>query len=154
MGSLDTIYNLLSTFPQPHLGGAITNVMTQVVLPFNMIGSIIFLKTRYKKEHYVGALLVVYGILVNLLPFFEGKQDESSLNSQYDPTFGWIALNCLAMVFAAASNIYKEIGLKDDDLDVWYCNAWVGVYQVSVSKKIMSQVERLTWISFISKKHI
>ena len=43
MGALDTCFNLLSTFPQPHLGGAITNVMNQVVLPFNMVGSILFL---------------------------------------------------------------------------------------------------------------
>jgi hypothetical protein len=51
MGALDTSYNLLSTFPQPYLGGDLCNVMSQVVLPFNMIGSILFLGTRYKQSH-------------------------------------------------------------------------------------------------------
>ena len=51
MGILDTAFSLLSTFPVPHLGGAVTNVMNQIVLPFNMVGSIIFLGTRYHKAH-------------------------------------------------------------------------------------------------------
>jgi drug/metabolite transporter (DMT)-like permease len=120
MGFLDTSFNLLSTFPQPHLGGAITNVMTQVVLPFNMIGSMLFLGTRFKRVHYVGSILVVYGVLVNLMPFFEGRTPQENT----DPSIGWILINALACVFAAASNVYKEIALKDEDLDVWYANAW------------------------------
>ena len=64
------------------------------------------------------------------MPFFEGRAGDEGGNPFYDPTVGWIALNCFAMVFGAASNIYKEIALKDDDLEIWYTNAWVGVFQL------------------------
>ena len=123
-------YNLLSTFPQPHLGGAITNIMTQVVLPFNMLGSLLFLGTRYKQVHYVGAILVIYGVLINLMPFFLGQVAKSPDNKYYDPNLFWIMLNTVATVFAAASNIYTEVCLKDYDLDVWYANAWIATYQL------------------------
>lgn len=132
MGLLDTLYCLFSTFPQPKLGGDLVNVTSQVVLPFNMIGSIILLGTRYKKCHWIGSILVIYGVMVNLLPFFEGNnshKDEGHPDT-YDPTVFWIGLSVFSMVFAAASNIYKEIGLKDADLDVWYANAWIGLYQL------------------------
>lgn len=36
-----------------------------------MLGSMIFLKTRYKKVHYIGAVLVVYGVMVRLIPSFD-----------------------------------------------------------------------------------
>jgi hypothetical protein len=26
--------------------------------------------------------------------------------------------------------VYKEIGLKDVDLDIWYANAWISFYQI------------------------
>lgn len=132
MGLLDTLYNLFSTFPQPKLGGDLSNVMSQVVLPFNMIGSMIFLGTRYKKCHWIGSTLVIYGVMVNLLPFFEGNEShkDGGHPDTYDPTPFWIGLSVFSMVFAAASNIYKEIGLKDADLDVWYANAWIGLYQL------------------------
>jgi uncharacterized membrane protein len=132
MGLLDTLYNLLSTFPQPKLGGDLSNVMSQVVLPFNMIGSMIFLGTRYKKCHWIGSTLVIYGVMVNLLPFFEGNKShkDGGHPDTYDPSVFWIGLSIFSMVFAAASNIYKEIGLKDADLDVWYANAWIGLYQL------------------------
>lgn len=32
---------------------------------------------------------------------------------------------------AAASNIYKEIGLKGAELDIWYANAWIGMFQLA-----------------------
>ena len=104
--------------------------MTQVVLPFNMAGSIVFLGTKYKQPHYVGSILVIYGVLVNLMPFFTGTQSASANNPYYNPSIFWIMINTVATVFAAASNIYKEVALKDFDLDVWYTNAWVGVYQL------------------------
>ena len=37
MGLLDTLFNLLSTFPVAKLGGSLTNVLSQSVLPINMV---------------------------------------------------------------------------------------------------------------------
>ena len=65
--------------------------MSQVVLPFNMFGSMIFLGTRYKKCHWIGSTLVIYGVMVNLLPFFEGRDDSKAGHPDtYDPNAFWI----------------------------------------------------------------
>lgn len=43
--------------------GTVANVLSQLVLPFNMVGSLLFLKTRYRKVHYIGSILAVYGVV-------------------------------------------------------------------------------------------
>ncbi|RHY18919.1 hypothetical protein DYB25_011707 [Aphanomyces astaci] len=91
-----------------------------------MVLSLIFLNTKYKRCHLLGATLVLYGGFVNMLPLFTGG---STLNMP-DPTIGWILLFISSLLPAAASNVYKEIALKDVDLDIWYCNAWTSLYQV------------------------
>jgi hypothetical protein len=103
----------------------LANVLSQITLPFNMVLSMIFLETHYHKAHIMGAVMVLYGAMVCMIPIFRG---EVALNSP-DPTWGWILLFIVSLVPAASSNVYKEIGLKDVDLDVWYANAWVSVYQ-------------------------
>lgn len=49
MGLFDTLFNLFSTFPIYHLGSDLSNILSQSVLPINMLGSMIFLRTRYRK---------------------------------------------------------------------------------------------------------
>jgi len=119
MGLFDTLFNLLSTFPISHLGSDLSNVLSQSVLPINMVGSMIFLRTRYRKVHYVGAILVIYGVCVQLLPDFDN----------FSAQVFWIAMMVVSQIPAAASNVYKEIGLKGAELDIWYANAWIGVFQ-------------------------
>ncbi|OQS06890.1 Drug/Metabolite Transporter (DMT) Superfamily [Thraustotheca clavata] len=128
MGFFDTAYNLLGAFPTPHIGGNFANVLDQLNLPFNMILSVFFLNTNYKRCHILGAILVLYGGLVNMIPLFTGGD---TLNMP-DPSVFWILLYISALIPAAASNVYKEIGLKDVDLDIWYANAWISFYQVAL----------------------
>jgi len=113
--------------------GTVANVLSQIILPFNMVGSLLFLHTRYRKVHYIGSILAVYGVvrapshvtrkvavhgpllrvvwsgpqLVRLIPRFDG-------NAKYvhDPDghaegwayFGWVVMMVVAQVPAAASN--------------------------------------------------
>ncbi|RHY69762.1 hypothetical protein DYB38_013486 [Aphanomyces astaci] len=126
MAFLDMTNSFMSALPTPHIGGNLANVLNQVTLPFNMLLSVIVLGTQYHRAHMMGAILVLYGAFVCMIPLFRG---EVALNSP-DPSFGWILLYVLAMLPAAASNVYKEIGLKDVDLDIWYANAWVSSYQL------------------------
>ena len=91
-----------------------------------MVLSLMFLQTKYRRCHILGAILVLYGALVDMIPILRG---EGSTNMP-DPSFMWITLYILAMVPSASSNVYKEIGLKDVDLDIWYANAWISFYQL------------------------
>ncbi|KAF0695377.1 Aste57867_13811 [Aphanomyces stellatus] len=126
MSFLDMASNLLSTVPIPHIGGNLSNVLGQVSLPFTMILSRFLLRTQYKNAHLVGAIMVLYGAFVCMIPIFRG---EIALNSP-DPTPFWIALYVLSCLPSAGAYVYKEIGMKDVDLDVWYANAWISLYQV------------------------
>ncbi|KAF0695388.1 Aste57867_13822 [Aphanomyces stellatus] len=126
MAFLDSLFNLMAAFPTPHIGGNLANVLGQLLLPFNMALSFFFLKTKYKRTHILGAILVIYGGLVDMIPLMQGS---GAANSP-DPSVWWISLYLLAMIPGAGSNVYKEIGLKDVDLDIWYTNAWVSLYQI------------------------
>ncbi|TYZ63871.1 hypothetical protein PybrP1_006233 [[Pythium] brassicae (nom. inval.)] len=85
MALLDQLSILLSSFPTPHIGGNLANVLGQLSLP---------------------------------------GQDSANMP---DPTAGWILLYIVSLVPSAASNVYKEMGLKDTDLDI--CG-WVSFYQL------------------------
>jgi len=74
-----------------------------------------FLGTKFKKNHFLGAALVIYGIAIKL-----------SAGTDFSGTFGWIVLMILSQTPAAASNVYKQVGMTDADLDLWYANAWIG----------------------------
>ncbi|KAF0736848.1 hypothetical protein Ae201684_007004 [Aphanomyces euteiches] len=126
MGLFDTLYNLMTAFPTPHIGGNMSNALNQLNLPFNMVLSAILLGTRYKRSHYMGAILVLYGAMVTMIPVFRGEVE----NNMPDPTFFWISFYIIGLLPAVGSNVYKEIGLKDVDLDVWYANAWISTYQI------------------------
>lgn len=117
------------------------NVLNQATLPFNMGLSMLFLGTKYKRCHILGAILVLYGALVDMIPVLQGVKGGNSP----DATPAWITLYILSLVPCAGSNgialivyishlafciVYKEIGLKDVDLDIWYTNAWCSVYQL------------------------
>eukprot|EP00947_MAST-08B_sp_MAST-8B-sp1_P003513 g3513.t1 len=136
MGLLDTLFNILSTFPVAKLGGSLTNVLSQSVLPINMVLAYFVLKTRFRNNHILGAFLVIYGILVKLMPeLFKSSEASSSgaATSSGDDggaDAGWIFLLVFSQVFAAASNVYKEIALKGVDLDEWYMNVWVSIFQL------------------------
>ncbi|TMW56559.1 hypothetical protein Poli38472_006569 [Pythium oligandrum] len=126
MALLDTLYNMIGALPTPHIGGNLANVLNQLNLPFNMVLSYIFLSTRFKRGHLLGSILVLYGGLVSMIPIFTGQET----SNMPDPTVGWISLYIFSLVPSAMSNVYKEIGLKDVDLDIWYANAWVSFYQL------------------------
>ena len=42
MALFDTSFNVFSTFPVQHIGGDLSNVLSQAVLPINMLGAAVF----------------------------------------------------------------------------------------------------------------
>ncbi|DBA04008.1 TPA: hypothetical protein N0F65_009355 [Lagenidium giganteum] len=121
-----TTCSVLSQRRTSDCSGNLANVLNQLNLPFNMVLAFFFLSARFKRGHILGSLLVLYGGLVNMIPIFTGAES----SNMPDPTPGWITLYIVSLIPAAASNVYKEIGLKDVDLDIWYANAWISFYQL------------------------
>ncbi|RHY46995.1 hypothetical protein DYB38_008118 [Aphanomyces astaci] len=81
--------------------GNLANVLGQLLLPVNMIMSFFFLQTKYKRTHIFGAILVIYGGLVDMIPLMQGGG--STVNSP-DPSLWWISLYLMALIPAAGSN--------------------------------------------------
>ena len=129
MAFFDTSFNVFSTFPVQHLGyvwkagapalrhaepgpllvphrGDLSNVLSQTILPINMVGSFFFLGARFKAVHYLGAFLVIYGILVKLSPDMGTPAFGGSL--------GWIALAILSNLPSAASNGETDVRASCD----------------------------------------
>ena len=100
MGLFDTAFSLFSTFPIQHLGGDLSNVLSQSVLPINMMFAAYFLGTKFKKNHYLGAALVIYGIAIKL-----------SASSDFSGTLGWIFVMVLAQVLSFSSFFLHSFSL-------------------------------------------
>lgn len=96
----------------------------------------LFLHTRFRRGHLLGAVLVIYGGLVSMLPILNGE----ALANAPDPSVGWIALFMAALVPIAASNVYKEKALKRAKLDIWYAGAWMSVYLALVGLASISTI--------------
>ncbi|RHY34389.1 hypothetical protein DYB32_000958 [Aphanomyces invadans] len=81
-----------------------SNALNQLNLPFNMILSAILLSTRYKRSHYMGAVLVLYGALVTMIPVF---RNEVAANMP-DPSMFWILFYIIGLLPAAGSNDFPN----------------------------------------------
>jgi drug/metabolite transporter (DMT)-like permease len=124
MATFDTLSNVIGTFAVPYLSGSVINVLNNSVLPITMALAIVILRTKFKMTHYIGAVLVIVGILVRLTPQFQ-----NSGNSEKDSGL-WIVVYIASLIPMGLSNVYKEGGLKKMKSDVWYVNAWIGVWQL------------------------
>jgi len=91
-------------------------VVSQAILPVNMLFSYLVLHTRYKWSHYLGALLILSGVLVAA---------HAALTATSTKAY-WVIIQMSATIPASISNVVKEKGLKDLDLDVWYDTICIG----------------------------
>lgn len=131
LGVFDTLFNVLSTWPVPSIGGAVSNVLSQAVVPMNMGLSIAVLRTGFTRMHYVGAFMAVYGVLVRLIPSFTGSGESEGGTSSGAVFAFWCGIMVISQIPAALSNVYKEVALKGAErLDVWYTNAVISTWQL------------------------
>jgi hypothetical protein len=91
---------------------------------------------RYKPLQYLGALVILGGVTVVLLPKFL----KGSSTGDNDPLFNIIFF--MSDIPQAFSSVYKEIAFANDvptrsrtpplrlqDLDIYYLQAWVALFQ-------------------------
>lgn len=102
-GALDTLFNILSTWPVEPLGGTVANVLSQTVLPMNMLLSFLMLKTRYGKVHLVGATLAIYGVLIRLSPAMMGDESDGG-SAKGGAVFLWALVLVVSQIPSALSN--------------------------------------------------
>jgi uncharacterized membrane protein len=128
MGFLDSLAGVLQSLAVDKINnGVIVVLVLQSAIPVSMIISAIFLRQRYRMSQYMGALLVIAGLLIVLAPSF------SSAGSGGSGVGIWSAVLILSCVPMCLSSVYKEKNLKDIEIDAIYLNFFVAVYQFVLS---------------------
>lgn len=80
----------------------------------------------YLPTQYIGAVIIMIGIVVSMWGSLMTKQPADSGSVDV----GAYILFFSATIPTAVSGVYKEIAFRgEDDLDVWYLNGWVALFQ-------------------------
>lgn len=130
MGALDSLAGVLQSLAVDKLAnGSLVVLLLQAAIPISMIASKIFLRAKYSIAQYVGATLVVGGLLVVLGPSLTG----SGTSTGADPGV-WSAVLILSCIPMTLSSVYKELNLQGEaEIDAIYLNYKVAVWQFVLS---------------------
>jgi len=125
MGLLDALAGVMQIFAVNFITNAsILVLLSQAAIPVSMAISRAFLGATYTWNQYIGAVIVVCGIVVVMLPAIEGENAEYAENQTF-----WMGMMVLSCVPMCLSSVYKEKALGEADIDVVYLNGWVALFQ-------------------------
>ncbi|KAK5578132.1 hypothetical protein RB653_003085 [Dictyostelium firmibasis] len=123
MGALDAVTGYFVVIGGIKTSGPLQQLLNQSVIPFTMLTSFIFLKERYSLIQLGGALIIIGGVVVSLIPSFTGN---NSTGNMLFYNFFYL----ISMIPYAFSNVYKVIGFSTvEDMDVWYLQYFDSLYQ-------------------------
>eukprot|EP00658_Telonema_sp_P-2_P081179 TRINITY_DN8253_c0_g2_i5.p1 TRINITY_DN8253_c0_g2~~TRINITY_DN8253_c0_g2_i5.p1 ORF type:complete len:430 (-),score=77.71 TRINITY_DN8253_c0_g2_i5:25-1314(-) len=129
MGALDGIAGLMQSFCSTYiLSGSLLILLQQSAIPISMLISAICLNAKYQKLQYMGASVVMAGLIVVLLPSMLGDSDQGGSS-----TLLWGGVLILSCVPMCLSSVYKEKALGAMEIDVVYLNGWIAVWQMVVT---------------------
>jgi uncharacterized membrane protein len=136
MGGLDSISGIMATFAVNYISNASLIVLVQQsAIPISMVISRISLNARYTTSQYVGAGIVLSGIVLVLLPTFLGPTTTSTTTPGTTSSSGsssellWLVILVISCIPMTLSSVYKEKALGEVDIDIMYLNGWVAVFQ-------------------------
>lgn len=135
MGYYDSIAGIMQTFAVNYISSASTVVLVQQsAIPISMIVSSITLSSKYTLSQYIGATIVMTGIIVVLIPNFSSS-NSTAINS--DSELLWIGVLVMSCIPMCLSSVYKEKALGEMEIDCTYLNGWVAVFQFLIAIPIM-----------------
>jgi hypothetical protein len=143
MASFDTIGSLLTSYPISHLSIPIMNITERLTIIGIMGGSYIFLKRRYRANHYLGVFLTIYGVCLYIIP----NKNDLTIN-------GWLGMFMSASIPGIMSYLYKERALKKGSPDIWWLNTMICIYQLIIGIFLLPLsllIKKLTFSDFIKQ---
>lgn len=138
MGFLDGSSGLMMVFGGNNVAGPVQLLLIQAAIPMTMLVTLLIasgvfefirlrLPSKYRWNHYLGALTILFGVFVALyVKLFHHSGSSDSTQT----TIVGVIIFLASTVPLAFSGVYKEIAFKGVDLDVYYFNAWVATFQV------------------------
>lgn len=129
MGALDGIAGIMQTFGVVYISGTIFVLLTQSAIPISMVISYFLLKIKYEVQHFVGAAIVICGLIVVLIPSFIHPPSSGGETISTAKTIAWSLVIIFSCVPMTLSSVYKEKALGEQEIDVVYLNGWVAIFQ-------------------------
>eukprot|EP00981_Chlorochromonas_danica_P006664 scaffold1447_cov165-Ochromonas_danica.AAC.10 len=139
MGAYDSLAGIMQTFAINYISNASMIVLVQQsAIPISMVISSYALKSVYTKEQYMGAGIVLLGIIVVLIPSFldTSSSTSSSTSTTISPSsyeLLWILILVISCVPMCLSSVYKEKALGETEIDIVYLNGWVSIFQFLIA---------------------
>jgi uncharacterized membrane protein len=140
MGGYDSLAGIMQTFAVNYISNASMIVLVQQsAIPISMLISKYTLNSSYSKMQYIGASIVLLGIVVVLIPNFLLPPAASSSGSlpgtETSPTVQliWLFVLVVSCVPMCLSSVYKEKALGEVDIDIIYLNGWVAIFQFLIA---------------------
>lgn len=140
MGAYDSLAGIMQTFAVNYISNASMIVLVQQsAIPISMVISTYALKSIYTKAQYMGAAVVMFGIVVVLVPNFFNTpavtttESSDSAHSAATVEMIWLLVMVVSCVPMVLSSVYKEKALGETDIDVIYLNYWVSVFQFLIA---------------------
>lgn len=101
-------------------------MLLQANIPATMALSVVFLRSRYAWSQYLGATVVMAGVMCSLGPEFRqaASSDHSDASGMFSGSFGWSLIFLLASIPAALNTIYQEYAFREQSMDIGYLMAW------------------------------
>jgi len=135
MGTLDSLGTFLTCLGTTYTPGSLTPLLNQLLIPFTMLVSAVWLGMQSRWQERFGAAMIVVGACISVMPDLLPKEDASSTLQSLATQSRWYAIlfYALSNLPMATSSCYKEATFEDVHLDVWYLTQWVSIWQFVVS---------------------
>jgi len=122
--------------------GPLQAILIQTSIPFTFLFSKFILGKHYRVQQIVGALIVLVGVFLSLVPLFEAL-GEGDASVEVGSEWYWPFIFMLSTIPAVLMNIFEEWVFHDmPQFNVVYMLAWQSLYQVLT-------VTALFWVDII-----
>lgn len=139
MGAYDSLAGIMQTFAINYISNAsIIVLVQQSAIPISMVISRYALKSQYSRAQYLGAGIVLLGIVAVLIPNFllppvPAAEGASSSSTSSSSNMLWILLLVVSCVPMCLSSVYKEKALGELEIDIMFLNGWVAIFQFLIA---------------------
>jgi drug/metabolite transporter (DMT)-like permease len=91
--------------------GSLIILLTQSAIPISMVISRPLVNAKYTIQHYLGATIVVAGLIVVLVPTFIGHSAQNANGESNFQIAIWCMILILSCIPMTLSSVYKEKSL-------------------------------------------
>eukprot|EP01006_Ploeotia_vitrea_P037328 TRINITY_DN66122_c14_g1_i1.p1 TRINITY_DN66122_c14_g1~~TRINITY_DN66122_c14_g1_i1.p1 ORF type:complete len:426 (+),score=197.62 TRINITY_DN66122_c14_g1_i1:24-1280(+) len=126
MGFLDSFADFLANVGSVNTPGAWQVLLGQLIVPFTMLFSFIILRARFRSFENAGAVTIIVGSVLAIMPAFTGRGDSGGGHTRVYSVLLYMA----AVAPSAASNVLKEQAFKKVAFDIFFLSFMVTSLQI------------------------